>query len=538
MDQGRFKVDLKVDFFKVHKVDYLKVLMGNMAEGNEHKGSILVVDDEADIRQQVAGILADEGHDVREAATSSDALAELARRRPGLLIIDVWLGDSQLNGLELLARIRQDDELLPIIIISGHGTRDLALASARAGAYGFLAKPFSSEQLILEITQAFETARLRRELAQNLEDSRDEGWIDGSASMAWIRQNFAQIASGQARVLITGPRGSGTSELAARIHRSSSRKRGPFIVLPCRSDWDERTARDLFFGVERLDDGTPRRIGVLEKAEGGTLILDHIQRLSPSAQKLLVRPLHSGRFLREKGRGEVEFSVRIISILSEEYRGESSIPEPAPDPHISPAKWTAHASTFLNLDLLSRLAVEIVQLPALYERREDIPALAQFLAQKAARRRHWPERNLSESLLDRLQGMNWAGGLWELDNLVERIVGYYAGSTDAPIGPEALQSLQENGGQNLDIYEARFQMPLKEAREDMERAYFSFHLERLGHNITQIARFSGMERTALHRKLRLLGLRGTRENVSPGPGEPETVKDTTEYGHRSGESII
>ena len=451
---------------------------------------ILIVDDEADIRMLISGLLQDEGFTTREAGDSHMALQEIQARRPGLVILDIWLQNSELDGLEILERIGKIDADPPVVMISGHGNIETAVAAIKKGAYDFIEKPFKSGRLLLVINRALEAARLRRENAElRLRAGPEEELIGKASAIQSLRQTIGKVAPTGSRVLVTGPAGAGKEVVARCLHAQSKRADQPFIVINCASMHPERLEQELF-GVEGDGDAEGvTRVGTLERAHGGTLLLDEVADMPLETQGKIVRVLQDQTFQRLGGDQRVEVDVRIIAATN---RDLSQL--------ISEGRFRE--------DLFYRLNVVPLDVPALRARREDIPCLAQHFMSKAAEAAGVGERHFSEDALAALQSYDWPGNVRQLRNVVEwmLIVGGGGNQTisaemlPAEIGSDTPEILKSEGAAAL------MALPLREAREMFERQYLEAQVIRFGGNISRTATFVGMERSALHRKLRSLGI--------------------------------
>jgi len=453
---------------------------------------VLVVDDEADIRELVSGVLEDEGYAVRTAADSNSALEAIEERRPSMVLLDVWLQGSRLDGLQLLQEVKRRDSTLPVLMISGHGNLDTAVAAVREGAVDFIEKPFEAERLLYLVDRATETDRLRRENATLRQRVGDEDQLHGSSvGINTVRATLKRVAPTGSRVLISGPPGVGKEIAARMIHEWSPRARAPFIVLSAAMMSPERVEEELF-GSEA--DGTMRP-GLLEHAHGGTLFLDEIADMPLTTQAKILRVLTDQSYHRVGGQRPVKVDVRVLSATSRNLQDEIA------------------AGRFRE-DLFYRLNVVPVRLPALRERREDIPELvSHFLARFATERRTPPPR-ISEEAMAALQAHDWPGNVRQLRNIIERTVILAPGDRVSCIEvdllpPEVLDNQNAMGGASTAM--AIMGSPLREARESFEREYLKIQIRRFSGNISRTASFIGMERSALHRKLKALGIGDKRE---------------------------
>jgi two-component system, NtrC family, nitrogen regulation response regulator NtrX len=451
---------------------------------------ILIVDDEADIRDLVAGILEDEGHSTRTARDSDDALAAIAARRPSLLFLDIWLQGSRLDGLKLLDAVKQEHPELPVVMISGHGNIETAVAAIKRGAYDFIEKPFKADRLVLVAERALETSRLKREVKDLKQlTPLPVRMIGRSSEMNQLRQTIEKVAPTNSRILIVGPSGSG-KELAARtIHATSGRANGPFIVINAAAITPERMEVELF-GTEQPNGAEARKVGALEEAHGGSLFIDEIADMPRETQSKILRVLVDQTFQRVGGSTKVAVDVRIISSTSHNLEAEIS------------------AGRFRE-DLYHRLSVVPIRVPPLAERREDIPDLVNFFINQISHATGLPKRQVGDDALAVLQSHDWPGNVRQLRNNVERLLILSGGAPDAVITaamlPQDVGSMipsmpNGNGGEQL------MAMALREARELFEREYLVAQISRFGGNISRTAEFVGMERSALHRKLKALGI--------------------------------
>ena len=453
---------------------------------------VLVVDDEADIRELVSGVLEDEGYAVRTAADSTSALEAVDSRRPSMVLLDVWLQGSRLDGLQLLQEIKRRDPSIPVLMISGHGNLDTAVAAVREGAVDFIEKPFEAERLVYLVDRATETERLRRENLTLRQQVGQEEELNGtSIAVNNVRATLKRVAPTGSRVLITGPAGVGKEIAARMIHNWSPRAKAPFIVLSAAMMAPDRVEEELF-GLEA--DGVARP-GLLEQAHGGTLFLDEIADMPLTTQGKILRVLTDQSYHRVGGQRPVKVDVRVLSATSKNLAEEIA------------------AGRFRE-DLYYRLNVVPVRLPPLQERREDIPELVnRFLARFATERRI-PTPALSEEALAALQAHDWPGNVRQLRNIIERTIilapGDRVGSIDIDLLPP---ELTENSGA-VSASNATFSImgsPLREARESFEREYLKIQIRRFSGNISRTASFIGMERSALHRKLKALGIGDKRD---------------------------
>jgi two-component system nitrogen regulation response regulator NtrX len=453
---------------------------------------VLVVDDEADIRDLVSGVLEDEGYAVRTAADSTQTLEAVEERRPSMVLLDVWLQGSKLDGLQLLQEIKRRDSTIPVLMISGHGNLDTAVAAVREGAIDFIEKPFEAERLIYLVDRATETERLRRENETlRLQVGQEDQLHGSSVAINTVRATLKRVSPTGSRVLISGPAGVGKEIAARMIHQWSPRAKAPFIVLSAAMMSPERVEEELF-GSEAEGSMRP---GLLEHAHGGTLFLDEIADMPLTTQGKILRVLTDQSYQRVGGQRPVKVDVRVLSATSRNLQDEIA------------------AGRFRE-DLFYRLNVVPVKLPPLRERREDIPELvSHFLARYAAERRV-PSPRISEEAMAALQAHDWPGNVRQLRNIIERTLILAPGDRVSCIEVDLLPTeILENQSAMSGASTAMAIMgsPLREARESFEREYLKIQIRRFSGNISRTASFIGMERSALHRKLKALGIGDKRE---------------------------
>lgn len=449
---------------------------------------ILVVDDEADIRSLIAGVLEDEGYRPRTAADSDATLAALAERRPALLILDIWLQGSRLDGLELLDAVKAKDPGLPVLIISGHGNLDTAVAAIKRGAWDFIEKPFQADQLLIAVARATETERLRREVDELRSLAGIENELTGTSQVInAVRATIKRVGATGSRVLIQGPAGSGKEVAARLLHRWSTRAERPFVVVAAARMEPERVEEELF-GEEQ--GGELIRPGLLEVADGGTLFIDEVADMPPTTQAKILRVLTDQSFQRVGGTRAVKVDVRVVSATARDLSAE------------------IQAGRFRE-DLYYRLNVVPVRLPSLAERREDIPHLAEYFLARLATERRVKTPTITPDAIAALQAFSWPGNVRQLRNIVERTLILAPANSTERIDLEHLPpELTAEPARLLPDQAARSIMgtPLREAREAFEREYLKVQIRRFSGNISRTAAFIGMERSALHRKLKALGI--------------------------------
>lgn len=458
------------------------------------KLDILVVDDETDIRELVAGVLEDEGYDTRGAADSDAALEAIATRRPSLVLLDVWLQGSRLDGLDLLDEIKRRDPSIPVLVISGHGNLDTAVAAIRRGASDFIEKPFEAERLLLMVERATETERLRREVAAlRASAGREDDLTGSSTAINSVRATLKRVAGTGSRVLITGGPGVGKEVAARLLHGWSQRATGPFVIVSAARMTPERVEEELF-GVER--EGDMVHPGLLEQAHGGTLFLDEIADMPVATQARILRVLTDQSFTRVGGQRMVKVDVRVVSATARDLTVEI-------------------AEGRFREDLYYRLNVVPVVIPALCERREDIPPLVEHFVAHYANERRVPTPEIAPDAIVALQSYEWPGNVRQLRNVVERTIILAPGNRIDRIDVDLLPAEVLGPPEGVDgDFGSNVVMgaPLREARETFERQYLRVQIRRFSGNISRTASFIGMERSALHRKLKLLGITETRED--------------------------
>ena len=461
---------------------------------------ILIVDDEADIRLLISGILSDEGYETREASNSDEALTQIRQRRPSLIVLDIWLQNSSLDGMQLLELVKRQEDLdTPIIMISGHGNIETAVNSIKHGAFDFIEKPFKSDRLLLTIGRALETARLRRE-NQDLRARAGTNLdlIGRSQAIAQLRQAIERAAPTGSRVLFSGPPGSG-KEVAARVlHRRSRRADNPFVVVNCATMHPDRLELELF-GVDHSSDSRDGigRTGFLEQAHSGTLLLDEVADMPLETQGKIVRVLQEQTFERVGGKTRVEVDVRVIASTSRDLQAEM-------------------AAGRFRQDLFYRLNVVPMRVPPLRERREDILELLESFMRVAAEQTGLTSRRFADDALAVLQAYDWPGNVRQLRNVVDWLLIMAPGDASEPLRVDMLPP-EIGAGPTVRVGEGSevLALPLREAREAFERRYLESQVSRFGGNISRTATFIGMERSALHRKLRSLGITTPERGEKP-----------------------
>jgi two-component system, NtrC family, nitrogen regulation response regulator NtrX len=461
---------------------------------------ILIVDDEADIRMLIAGVLKDEGYATREAADSGEALAAIQARQPTLVILDIWLQGSELDGIAILHQLRAEMPSVPVIMISGHGTIETAVEAIKIGAYDFIEKPFKADRLLLVIARAIEAALLRRENAElKLRAGGELDLVGASPAVNQLRQQIERVAPTGSRVLVTGAPGSGKEVVGRLLHARSRRAQGPFVPINCATMRPDRLEIELF-GCEASNDGGPRKVGTFERAHGGTLFLDEVADMPLETQGKIVRALQEQTFERVGGSRRVEVDVRVVASSNRELSVEIA------------------AGRFRE-DLFYRLNVVPIRVPPLRDRREDIPLLARHFMARGAEAARIGARDFGEDSLVALQAYTWPGNVRQLRNVVDWLLIMAPGENTEPVRADMLPNeitaiaptvVKWDKGSEI------MTLPLRDAREVFEREYLLAQVTRFGGNISRTAAFVGMERSALHRKLKSLGVFGNDRPLRVG----------------------
>lgn len=448
-------------------------------------GDILITDDERDIRELISDILKDEGFTTRLAGTSDECMAQIDKETPALMILDIWLKDSRMDGIDILKQVKKDHPEVPVVIISGHGNIEIAVAAIKQGAYDFIEKPFNIDQLMVVIRRAMETSRLRREnIALKRTDAAPTEMLGESASFRTLVSQLEKVTKSNGRVMLTGEGGSGKETAARYIHINSDRADMPFVSVNCASIEPERM-EEVLFGRETEGRGVER--GLFEEANGGVIYFDGVADMPLATQSKLLRVLVDQKFQRVGGVDKVQVDVRVISSTNRDLTA-------------------AIAAETFRQELYHRLNVVPIHVPSLEERREDIPLLAAHFIEELNTSQGLTERPLSDEAGALLQTMPWPGNARQLKNVMERVL--ILGDASGPIEAKELPS-QADGpvdeGRVL-LSGSLATLPLREARELFEREYLLTQINRFGGNISRTASFVGMERSALHRKLKTLGV--------------------------------
>ncbi len=453
--------------------------------------NILIVDDEKDIRDLIGDILKDEGYSIRLAGNSDDCMAEINDEVPSLMILDIWLKDSRMDGIDILKSVKRDNPDVPVVIISGHGNIEIAVAAIKQGAYDFIEKPFNIDQLMVVVSRAMETSRLRRENADlRRRDVTASDLLGSSPAFKVLKSQLDKVTKSNGRVMLSGPAGSG-KELAARfIHSNSGRASAPFVSVSSATIEPERM-EEVLFGRETPERGVEK--GLLEQAHGGVVYFDEVADMPLGTQSKILRVLTEQQFTRVGGADKVRVDLRVVSSTSRELRTEI-------------------AQGRFRQELYDRLNVVPIQVPSLEERREDIPELTTHFIEMFHRSQGLPLRSLSPDAEAMLQTMTWPGNVRQLRNVIERVL--ILGDGTGPIAAHELPGQETTGdsGNRYVVGGTIATLPLREAREMFEREYLLAQINRFGGNISKTAGFVGMERSALHRKLKSLGV------VSSGKG--------------------
>lgn len=447
--------------------------------------SILIVDDERDIRELIGDILRDEGYTVRLAGNSDSCMAELNAEAPSLMILDIWLKDSRMDGIDILKTVKRSNPDVPVVIISGHGNIEIAVAAIKQGAYDFIEKPFNIDQLMVVVSRAMETSRLRRENSDlRRRDVASAEMLGNSTAFKGLKAQLEKVTKSNGRVMLTGPAGSG-KEMAARfIHGQSNRAAAPFVSVSSATIEPERM-EEVLFGRESPERGIEQ--GLLEQAHGGVVYFDEVAEMPLGTQSKILRVLVEQQFSRSGGTDKVRVDLRVISSTTRDLKQEI-------------------ARGRFRQELYDRLNVVPISVPALEDRREDIPELARHFVSVFHRTQGLPARELTSEAEAMLQTMQWPGNVRQLRNVMERvlILGESNGAIEARELPGRDETVETEG--RVLLGGALATLPLREARELFEREYLLTQINRFGGNISRTASFVGMERSALHRKLKSLGV--------------------------------
>ncbi len=453
--------------------------------------SILIVDDEQDIRELIGDILRDEGYTVRLAANSDQCMSEINAEPPSLMILDIWLKDSRMDGIDILKTVKRDNPDIPVVIISGHGNIEIAVAAIKQGAYDFIEKPFNIDQLMVVVARAMETSRLRRENQElRRRDVSASEMLGTSAAFKALKANLDKVTKSNGRVMLTGEPGSGKEMAARYVHTNSNRASAPFVIVSSASIEPERM-EEVLFGRETAERGVEP--GLLEQAHGGVIYFDEVADMPLGTQSKILRVLTEQQFTRVGGADKVRVDLRVISSTCRDLRSEIGLGR-------------------FRQELYDRLNVVPIPVPSLSERREDIPDLARHYIDWFHKTQGLPARDLSPEAETMLQTMPWPGNIRQLRNVIERVL--ILGDSSGPIEAHELPGNEPKpeAEAGISLSGAIAALPLREARELFEREYLLTQINRFGGNISRTASFVGMERSALHRKLKSLGVVGMNRN--------------------------
>ena len=448
-------------------------------------GDILIVDDERDIRELVSDILIDEGYTTRLAANSDDCMSQISSEPPALLILDIWLKDSQLDGIDILKAVKRDKPEIPIVIISGHGNIEIAVAAIKQGAYDFIEKPFNIDQLLVVIRRAMETSMLRRENVElRRKDVTSAEMIGSSSAFKALKNQLDKVTKSNGRIMLTGPAGAGKEVAARYIHANSNRSDGPFVSVNSAAVEPERM-EEVLFGRESSERGIEQ--GLLEQANGGILYFDEVADMPLGTQSKILRVLVDQQFQRVGGSADVRVDIHVISSTNRNLNEEIELRR-------------------FREELYHRLNVVPISVPSLEDRREDIPELASYFIDNLNKGQGLPMRDVNDDAIAFLQTMQWPGNVRQLKNVIERVL--ILGEANGPITASELPTGEELPDDNgcVILSGSLATLPLREARELFEREYLLTQINRFGGNISRTATFVGMERSALHRKLKSLGV--------------------------------
>ena len=448
---------------------------------------ILIVDDEKDIRELISEILIDEGYSTRLAGNSEECLGQVSEALPSLLILDIWLKDSNMDGIDILKKVKIDFPHVPVVIISGHGNIEIAVSAIKQGAYDFIEKPFNIEQLLVVVRRAMETSTLRRENEElKSKDKMSLELVGESLIFRNYVSNLDKVSKANSRVLLTGAPGSGKETAARYIHENSKQFEGNFVSLNC-STVNQEDFEKIIFGFETKNG--LETLGALEKANGGTIFLDEVSELPMEIQGKLLKVIVDNSISRVGSNKKILVNLRFISAtsldLSEKIRNKN-----------------------FREDLFHRLSVVPITIPNLNDRTEDIPILANYFANKLSSNNGLTNREFTDEALTLLQGMNWPGNIRQLKNTIERAL-ILGDPSEKITGDELIisESKTEEFDEKAYLITSEFaSLSLREAREIFERDYLKVQINRFGGNISKTAEFVEMERSALHRKLKSLGI--------------------------------
>ena len=446
---------------------------------------ILIIDDNPDIRSILVELIEDVGFKTRVAANYNQALKEIDKKLPDVAIIDVKLDKGDNDGIELLSHIKKKNKDIPVFIISGHANIEMAVKSLKSGAFEFIQKPFDQERLMNFINRAVENYNLINE-NKNLQTQLFHSFelIGCSQNIEEIRDQIEKLSNSESRIFISGPIGSGKELIARKLHKISNRRKGPFTILNG-ALLDVKKYELELFGEEKNNGSIT--YGALEKSSGGILLIDEVTEIPLETQSKILRVLIDQKFKRINGDHDIKVNVRIIcstnkNIYQEIKRGN------------------------FREDLFHRLNVFNINIDPLNKRFEDVPLLVEYFSEKISKNYNLKKFNL-KSHINYLTNYSWPGNVRELRNLIERIAILSPGNSDEKISNIIKESLKYTNDNKFDVNETLL-VPLKEARDNFEKEYLTTQLKKFGGNISKTAKFVGMERSALHRKLKMLGVRG------------------------------
>lgn len=446
-------------------------------------GDILIVDDEKDIRELVSDILIDEGYTTQLAANSEDTFKSIEKSKPKLIILDIWLKESKLDGIDILKHVKLNNPDIPVVIISGHGNIEIAVAAIKQGAYDFIEKPFNIDQLTVVIARAMETSRLRIENAAfKIKEIPSFELIGNSSVFKNFNQQLDKVSSGNSRIMLTGPSGSGKEVAARYIHKNSPRKDFAFVTVNSASMSSERM-EELLFGSESNGN---IQLGLLEQANGGVLYLDEVGDMPIGTQSKILRVLVDQQFMRIGSKTNTSVDFRVISSSSKNLVQEIQ-------------------NKNFREDLYHRLNVIPISVPSLEDRIEDIPFISNFFIDELSEKQGLPRRKLSQKAVVHLQSRNWPGNIRQLRNVLERSLILGSQSGEISIAEFETKEIIKNDN-SVEMDGNMLGLPLREARELFEKDYLIAQINRFGGNISKTSQFVGMERSALHRKLKTLNV--------------------------------
>ena len=454
---------------------------------------ILIVDDERDIRELISEILIDEGYSTRLSSNSAECLNQVSNDPPSLLILDIWLKDSNMDGIDILKKVKVEYPQVPVVIISGHGNIEIAVSAIKQGAYDFIEKPFNIEQLLVVVRRAMETSSLRRENKELKKKDTVQYELKGQSSVFRnFMVNLDKVSKAKSRVLITGSSGSGKETSARYIHENSKQISGNFININC-SVFDRDELDRVLFGYENKQG--VQEVGAIEKANRGTIYLNKVSKMPLDLQGKILKFLVENTINRLGSSTKIDIDCRVISStnsdITEQIKNKS-----------------------FREDLFHRLNVVPIKIPNLSDRIDDIPILANHFVKELSSANGLPPRKFTDEALSFLQGMNWPGNIRQLKNVIERVL--ILGDPSDKISSHELvfsDSKAKNSGEKVNLISSELAgMSLREAREIFERDYLMLQINRFGGNISKTSAFVEMERSALHRKLKSLGINSGQKN--------------------------